>query len=98
MANSIEEIKAGASFIDASLLGMGKGAGNLALESWLALLNFYEKKERDNIELMLNQINILREFWCIFQRLFIRITRAGLKEPSPVSMQGNFRSKSCLYH
>lgn len=60
VANSIEAIKAGGTFIDSSLTGMGKGSGNLALESWLALLNFYEQQEMYNISMVLSQINILQ--------------------------------------
>jgi len=39
MANSIAAIKSGVTFIDASLLGMGKGIGNLRLEKWIAYLS-----------------------------------------------------------
>ncbi|WP_279051455.1 3-hydroxy-3-methylglutaryl-CoA lyase [Cedecea davisae] len=60
VANSIEAVRSGATFIDSSLTGMGKGAGNLALESWLALLNFYEQQEIYNIGVVLSQINILQ--------------------------------------
>jgi len=38
MANSIAAVKQVAHFIDASLLGMGKGIGNLRLEKWTAYL------------------------------------------------------------
>jgi len=38
MSNSIAALNAGASFIDSSLRGMGKGAGNLKLELWLGFL------------------------------------------------------------
>lgn len=47
-------------FIDSSLTGMGKSSGNLALKSWLAMLNFYEQKEMYNIKMVLSQINILQ--------------------------------------
>ena len=36
MANTITAIREGATFVDASLLGMGKGIGNLRLEQWIA--------------------------------------------------------------
>lgn len=39
MANSIAALKAGATYIDSSLFGLGKGIGNLKLESWLSYLN-----------------------------------------------------------
>lgn len=38
MSNSIAAINAGATFIDASLRGIGKGAGNLKLELWISYL------------------------------------------------------------
>jgi 4-hydroxy 2-oxovalerate aldolase len=38
MSNSIAAAKSGVSHIDASLLGMGKGIGNLKLEKWIASL------------------------------------------------------------
>ena len=39
MGNSISAIKGGAEFIDASIMGMGKGSGNLKLEVFLGYLN-----------------------------------------------------------
>ncbi|MFC5571154.1 hypothetical protein ACFPN1_13900 [Lysobacter yangpyeongensis] len=38
MANAIAAIDSGVTYIDASLLGMGKGIGNLKLEKWVACL------------------------------------------------------------
>ena len=38
MANSISAYHAGADYIDSSLIGMGKGSGNLRLESWIHYL------------------------------------------------------------
>ncbi|MGX5010742.1 3-hydroxy-3-methylglutaryl-CoA lyase [Enterobacter asburiae] len=65
MANSIEAVKAGATFIDSSLTGMGKGAGNLAMEIWLSLCNFNEGKERYHTEWIFNQVHQLvsKEFY-----------------------------------
>lgn len=36
MSNAIAAVESGVSYIDASLLGMGKGIGNLKLEKWIA--------------------------------------------------------------
>lgn len=36
MANTITAVLEGATYVDASLLGMGKGIGNLRLEQWIA--------------------------------------------------------------
>jgi 4-hydroxy 2-oxovalerate aldolase len=36
MSNAIAAVESGVCFIDASLLGMGKGIGNLKLEKWIA--------------------------------------------------------------
>jgi len=38
LANSIAAVDAGATWIDSSVLGMGKGPGNLVTEQWLAYL------------------------------------------------------------
>ncbi|MDH6580339.1 hypothetical protein [Kitasatospora sp. MAP5-34] len=38
LANSIAAVEAGATWIDSSVLGMGKGPGNLPTEQWLAYL------------------------------------------------------------
>lgn len=38
MSNSIAAVEGGATYIDSSLRGMGKGAGNLKLELWLSYL------------------------------------------------------------
>jgi len=64
MANSIEAVKAGATFIDSSLTGMGKGAGNLALETWLSLCNFDEGQERYQTEWIFNQVHQLESEAC----------------------------------
>lgn len=36
MANTMTAVREGATYVDASLLGMGKGIGNLRLEQWIA--------------------------------------------------------------
>jgi 4-hydroxy 2-oxovalerate aldolase len=43
-ANAIEAIECGVDYIDGTILGMGRGAGNLKLEQLLTFLNF-EKKD-----------------------------------------------------
>ncbi|WP_273756183.1 hypothetical protein [Bartonella sp. MM73XJBT] len=60
MANSIAAVDAGANFIDSSLLGMGKGAGNLTLELWLALLNLRKKEAYYNVDQVLQQTEKLK--------------------------------------
>jgi len=45
MLNSITALESGASIIDASLLGYGKGSGNLSLEMFVALLARKHKNE-----------------------------------------------------
>lgn len=62
MANSIEAIKSGATFIDCSLTGMGKGSGNLALETWLTFLNAYKKDVTYDVETVLNQVESLQSY------------------------------------
>ena len=39
LANAIAAVSAGASWIDSSVLGMGKGAGNLIAEQWISYLD-----------------------------------------------------------
>lgn len=60
MANSIAALQAGATFIDSSLLGMGKGAGNLKLNMWLSLINLTTPHTNYNIPAILEQTDILQ--------------------------------------
>ncbi|MEC3980937.1 hypothetical protein [Amycolatopsis sp. H20-H5] len=39
MSNALSAVQAGATWMDSSLLGMGKGPGNLVAEHWIAYLN-----------------------------------------------------------
>jgi len=60
MPNSLAAVEAGATYIDASLNGVGKGAGNLRLESWVSYLS--KKGEWNNeIDLILLQLPLLEE-------------------------------------
>lgn len=46
LANSIAAVDAGATWIDSSVLGMGKGPGNLITEQWLAYLARADRADR----------------------------------------------------
>ncbi|RRQ82055.1 3-hydroxy-3-methylglutaryl-CoA lyase [Streptomyces griseofuscus] len=46
LANSIAAVDAGATWIDSSVLGMGKGPGNLITEQWLAYLGRAGRTDR----------------------------------------------------
>ncbi|MFF8308838.1 beta/alpha barrel domain-containing protein [Streptomyces lydicus] len=43
LANAIAAVEAGATWIDSSVLGMGKGPGNLVTEQWLAYLGRHNR-------------------------------------------------------
>lgn len=64
MTNAIEAVKAGATFIDSSLTGMGKGAGNLAMEAWLALCNFNSGVDTYQMEALFRQVQQLQSQTC----------------------------------
>ncbi|WP_455477515.1 hypothetical protein [Bartonella sp. B41] len=78
MANSIAAVEAGANFIDSSLMGMGKGTGNLTLELWLALLNFHKKKTHYDIGKVLQQAENLKShsFFSPIYRSFVNFLLA----------------------
>ncbi|MCX4240909.1 beta/alpha barrel domain-containing protein [Paraliomyxa miuraensis] len=59
MANTITAIRQGATYVDASLLGMGKGIGNLRLEQWIAYCRS-EGFEKYSLESVLRAIKRLR--------------------------------------
>lgn len=59
MANTMTAIRRGATFVDASLLGMGKGIGNLRLEQWIAYCRS-EGFEKYSLEAVLRAVNRLR--------------------------------------
>lgn len=52
-ANSLEAIKAGATFIDSSIMGVGKGAGNLKTEIISAYLSTFQLANSYNSEIIL---------------------------------------------
>jgi len=56
MVNSIEAKEAGATFIDGSLSGMGKGAGNLSIESWINFLISCDRSKLYDVEIILKQL------------------------------------------
>lgn len=61
MANSIAAIDSGATFIDSSLRGMGKGSGNLQTESWIAYLLRSRKSQKYNFGKILEAVEYLTE-------------------------------------
>jgi len=61
MSNSIAAVNAGANFIDSSLRGMGKGAGNLKLELWLAYLRREKEIDHYNLAPLLDQVDLLEK-------------------------------------
>ncbi|WP_286296850.1 hypothetical protein [Vibrio apostichopi] len=60
MSNSIAAYKAGARFIDSSLDGMGKGSGNLSLESWISYINNLNSDNRYILEYIFEQLEGLK--------------------------------------
>lgn len=44
LANAISALEAGASWVDSAVLGMGKGAGNLITEQWVAYLSQWHSR------------------------------------------------------
>lgn len=60
-ANTIEAIKSGATFLDATMAGLGRGAGNCALELIMGYLNFENYKMRSVIKCIQEYILPLKE-------------------------------------
>ncbi|USA55383.1 hypothetical protein NDN13_09430 [Acinetobacter sp. C32I] len=65
MSNSIQAVNAGATWIDSSLAGMGKGSGNLVLETWLPYLNSCKKhNSKYDLAPIFTQLNTLKSNNC----------------------------------
>jgi 4-hydroxy 2-oxovalerate aldolase len=62
LANTLESIECGVSYIDSTILGMGRGAGNLKTELLLTYL-----KSKQNIEVDLNVLGKLTEIFLPLQ-------------------------------
>ena len=60
-ANTIEAMAFGASYLDATVDGMGRGAGNCALELLLGFLKNPKYKINPIIRFIQNHMNLLRE-------------------------------------
>ena len=61
MSNSISAVENGVSYIDTSLLGMGKGIGNLKMEKWIAYLEVNGSKKYSLLPI-LEAANKLRKY------------------------------------
>ncbi|MDD7804877.1 MAG: hypothetical protein PUP46_04825 [Endozoicomonas sp. (ex Botrylloides leachii)] len=61
MANSIAAKNSGAKYIDSSLFGMGKGAGNLNMETWTSYLNKKGNAKKYQLSKILEQAVSLKK-------------------------------------
>lgn len=59
LANSIEALRCGATWIDSSFLGMGKGPGNLCAEQWIAYLSRRDPSSRYDLGTALHLADLL---------------------------------------
>lgn len=97
MSNSLAAVAAGATYVDASLNGIGKGAGNLRLEAWMSWLVKQGQSQCD-MDAILMQLPLLnrvvncggnREEWLgiimAFHDLSMDDRAAFLEEASDVS-------------
>jgi 4-hydroxy 2-oxovalerate aldolase len=60
-ANSLAAASAGATYIDVSLSGIGRGAGNLAAELW-CIAAVAQGSERYNVEALLDGLEVVRAY------------------------------------
>ena len=67
-ANTLAAIDAGATYVDASLGGMGKGIGNLKMEFFIAYLHA-KKIKKHHLQDILHAANYARQAWCIGEEL-----------------------------
>ncbi|MEU1532513.1 hypothetical protein [Streptomyces fagopyri] len=80
LANAIAAVDAGACWIDSSILGMGKGPGNLMTEQWLAYLG--RRPDTDAYD--------LGRILSLAHRMESRITEATPSLPLPDLVLGHF--------
>jgi 4-hydroxy 2-oxovalerate aldolase len=80
LSNSIAAVGAGATWIDSSFLGMGKGPGNLCSEQWIAYLNRAEPIARYDLGTALHLADLLST----------RVPESAQSMPLPDLVLGHF--------
>lgn len=80
LANAIAAVEAGANWIDSSVLGMGKGPGNLVTEQWLAYLDRHESAGAHDLGRLLS----------LAHRMGTEIPEARPRLPLPDLVLGRF--------
>ncbi|MGH3438980.1 MAG: hypothetical protein ACRDRN_21250 [Sciscionella sp.] len=60
ISNAMAAVQAGATWIDSSVLGMGKGPGNLVAEQWIAYLERLAPSGRYDLGMVLHLADLLR--------------------------------------